>query len=162
MSSSSATNSLRLPLLASGIVGAIFIILGGILGSQGHLADESGAIQGLIAGVLGALVAIGFLGIGQYVLGRVLSGNPQIAMMAALLVYVLQVLVLLILLLALKHATWLDGQWFGFTVFACLIAWTLAMVADYMRNRSFTVVPGSGPGHPDGPVIEPDQGDDSD
>ena len=82
-------------------------------------------------------------------------------MMAALLVYALQVLVLLVLLIALKNATWLDGRWFGFTVFACLIAWTLAMVVDYMRNRSLTVVPGSGPGHPDGPVIDPDQDGDS-
>ena len=161
MSSSSASNSLRLPLVASCIVGAIFIILGGILGGAGQLQEASGAAQGLIAGILGAVVAIGFLGIGQYVLARVLSGNPQVAMMAALLVYALQVLVLLVLLIALKNATWLDGRWFGFTVFACLIAWTLAMVVDYMRNRSLTVVPGSGPGHPDGPVIDPDQDGDS-
>ncbi len=161
MSSSSASNSLRLPLVASGIVGAIFIILGGILGGAGRLQEASGAAQGLIAGILGAVVAIGFLGIGQYVLARVLSGNPQVAMMAALLVYALQVLVLLVLLIALKNATWLDGRWFGFTVFACLIAWTLAMVVDYMRNRSLTVVPGSGPGHPDGPAIDPDQDVDS-
>ena len=149
---SSPSNSLRLPLVASCIVGAIFIVLGGLLGATGQLQEASGAAQGLIAGILGAVVAIGFLGIGQYVLARVLSGNPQVAMMAALLVYALQVLVLLILLIALKNATWLDGRWFGFTVFACLIAWTLAMVVDYMRNRGLTVVPGSGPGHPDGPA----------
>lgn len=139
-SASSATAS-RLPLVLTAIVGVIFIIIGAVTRGVG----------GLLGGVLGALVVLTFFGVGQWVVGRVLERNPQIAMTAALLTFVLQILALLVLLLVLRDATWLDGKWFGFTVFAGIVTWTVGMVIDYSRNRRLTVVPGSGPGHPDGP-----------
>lgn len=106
----------------------------------------------LLAGILGTVVVVGFFAVGQYVVGKVLAHRPEVAMTTALLVYVLQVLVLMLLLLWLRDAPWLDGRWFGFTVFAGVVAWTVASLVEYGRNRRLTVVPGSGPGHPDGPA----------
>ena len=132
------------------VVGLVLTVLGVVLSSP----DPA---KRLIAGVLGTVVVIGFFGVGQYVVGRVLERSPQIAMTAALLVYVLQILVLLLLLLGLRGASWLDGQWFGFAVFGGIVAWTLGMVVDYVRNRGLTVVPGSGPSSPDGPEAPSDR-----
>ena len=77
-------------------------------------------------------------------------------MMTARLTFVVQILVLLMLLVLLRDASWLDGRWFGYTVFAGIIVWTITSVIDYSRNRRLTVVPGSGPGHPNGPADPPE------
>lgn len=135
----------RVPLLVTGLAGLAMTVLGLVLKGT----------PGLVAGLVGAVVVVAFFGIGQAVVARVLNGNPQIAMTAALLVYVLQILVLLVLLLALRDASWLDGRWFGFTVFAGIVAWTIGQVIGFTRNRGLTVVPGAGPGHPDGPADPP-------
>ena len=132
----------RMPLIITAVAGLVMTVLGVVLRGT----------PGLVAGLVGTIVVVAFFGIGNAAVGRVLAGNPQIAMTAALLVYVLQILALLVLLLLLRDATWLDGRWFGFTVFAGIIAWTLGQVIAFMRNRGLTVIPGSGPGHPDGPA----------
>ena len=132
--------SMRFPLIVTAGVGIVMTILGAV--TRGSSA--------FLGGLLGAIVIVAFFGIGQFVISRVLERNPQIAMTTALLVYVVQVLVLLVLLLALRDASWLDGRWFGFTIFFGVIAWTFASVVDYMRNRPPTVVPGSSPGNPQG------------
>ena len=144
--SAPASPSTRLPLIATTAVSVIFVALGALLhGSAGFLG-----------GLLGGLVVVGFFGIGQFIVERVLERNPQIAMMTALLTFVVQILVLLMLLVLLRDASWLDGRWFGYTVFAGILVWTITSVIDYSRNRRLTVVPGSGPGHPNGPADPPE------
>ena len=144
--SAPASPSTRLPLIATTAVSVIFVALGALLhGSSGFLG-----------GLVGGLVVVGFFGIGQFIVERVLERNPQIAMMTALLTFVVQILVLLMLLVLLRDASWLDGRWFGYTVFAGIIVWTITSVIDYSRNRRLTVVPGSGPGHPNGPADPPE------
>ena len=135
----------RLPLIATAAAGVIFTILGALLNGS----------KGFVAGLLGAIVVVAFFGIGQYVVERVLDRNPQVAMMAALLTFVVQILILFVLLVLLRDVSWLDGRWFGYTVFAGIIVWTVTSMVDYSRNRRLTVIPGSGPGHPDGPIDPP-------
>ena len=120
------------------------------------LAPAAGAqdarLAPFIGTYVGTAVVLAFFIVGQVVVGRVLRSNPQVGMTAALLVYVLQLLALMIMLVLLREATWLDPKVFGFTVLAGVITWTLASVVVYNRSRRLTVVPGSGPGHPDGPA----------
>ena len=139
-STSTYSPSLRFPLIVTAAVGILMTIIGAV--TRGSSA--------FLGGFLGAIVVVSFFGVGQYVITRVLERNPQIAMTTALLVYVLQILVLLVLLLVLRDASWLDGRWFGFTVFFGVIAWTFASLIDYLRHRPPTVVPGSSPGNPHG------------
>jgi ATP synthase protein I len=111
-------------------------------------------VPGLIGGLLGTLVVLAFFVLGQLVVARVLNTNPQVGTTAALLVFTLQVLALLVLLLVLRDATWLDGKIFAFTVLVGTLTWTVSSVVVFNRMRRPSVVPGSGPGHPDGPAPE--------
>ena len=113
---------------------------------------------GLLAGLLDTAVVLGFFVVGQLVVSRVLRTNPQVGMTTALLVYTLQILALLVLLLVLRDATWLDSKFFAFTVLAGALTWTLASVVVFNRTRRPTVVPGSGPGRPDGPATDVEHG----
>jgi hypothetical protein len=132
--------AVRVPALATLVVGLLVTLVAGIL--KGGPA--------VVAGLLGTAVVVVFFTVGQVVVGRVLRTNPQVGMTAAMLVYVLQILVLLVLLLVLRDQTGLDPKVFGMAVFAGLITWTLASVVVYSRSRRLTVVPGSGPGTPEG------------
>ncbi len=111
-------------------------------------------VPGLVGGLLGTVVVLGFFVIGQVVVARVLRSNPQVGTTAALLVFTLQILALLVLLLLLRDATWLDGKIFAFTVLAGTLTWTVSSIVVFNRTRRPSVVPGSGPGHPDGPASE--------
>jgi ATP synthase protein I len=81
--------------------------------------------KGLLAGVLGTLIAVGFFATGQYIVGRVLRNSPETAFMTALAVYVGQILVLFILLLVLKNATFFAPRVFAATIIACTLAWII-------------------------------------
>lgn len=127
---------LRVPLTSVIVVGVLAtIVVTVIFGSSG-----------LIAGALGTIVVAAFFGIGQYVVSRVLRNNPMVAMNAALLTFVLQMLCLFILLLLLRNATFFNTKAFAATIVACALAWTIAMVVVLMRTKVLYVEPGSGPG----------------
>jgi ATP synthase protein I len=81
--------------------------------------------KGLLAGILGTLIAVAFFASGQYIVGRVLRNSPETAMMTALAVYVGQILVLFIILLALKDATFFAPKVFAATIVACTLTWIL-------------------------------------
>ncbi len=105
---------------------------------------------GLLAGVLGTVIVLGFFGIGQYIVFRVLRNNPAIAMNVALLTYLLQMVVLFILLLILRDATFFAPKAFAFTVLAGALVWTFAAVTVMVRSKVIYVDPGNGPYGPIG------------
>lgn len=126
---------LRIPLAAVFLTGVVITIICTILlGSQG-----------LLAGVIGTIIVGAFFGIGQYVVSRVLRNNPLVATNTALLTFVLQMLVLFILLLVLRDATFFNPRAFAATIIGCAIAWTIAMVVVMMSTKVLYVEPGSGP-----------------
>lgn len=129
-----------IPAVASLVAGAIATAASAVLAG----------VPGAIGGIIGTVVVVAFFGSGQLVVGRVLRTNPAIAMNTALLVYVLQILVLFVLLMLLKHATFMAPRAFGATVLACAMVWIAAAVTTMLRTRVLYVEPGSGPGSPNG------------
>jgi ATP synthase protein I len=97
--------------------------------------------QGLIAGILGTIIAVGFFATGQYIVGRVLRNSPETAFMTALAVYVGQILVLFIILLVLKDATFFAPKVFAATIMACTLAWILMAMAVAWRTKVLYVDP---------------------
>lgn len=126
----------RTPLFVAGTAGAIMCVVGGVLAGG----------KGVLAAVLGTAVVLGFFAGGQLIVGRVLRSNPALALNTALLVYVLQIGVLFVLLLLLRHATFFAPKVFAFTVLVCALAWIGAAVVGFARDKPLYVVPGSGPG----------------
>lgn len=145
MTADQATTAvLRWSAIPTALVGVVAILLGALL---------RGA-PGAIAAALGVLIVLAFFGSGQYVLGRILSGNPELALSAALLLYLTQIAVLFILIALLQDATWLDPKVFAITVVLCTLVWTGMSVLVSQRTKVLYVEPVSDPEPLDEPVVD--------
>lgn len=122
--------------LATLAVGVVLTVIGAVL---------DGA-QGLIAGVLATVIVLIFFSIGQFILGRVLANNPQMAMSVAMVMYIAKIGVLLVLLLLFADTTAFNTKIFAITIVLCTLAWTGAEVWIFSRTKVLYVEPGSGPG----------------
>jgi len=113
--------------------------------------------QGLVGAVLATAIVVIFFSAGQLVLGRVIAANPQMALTAALMIYLIKIGILLALLILLSSATFFDPKAFGLTIVACTIAWTCMELWVYSTSKVLYVQPGARPG-PSAPA-PPDQSD---
>lgn len=111
--------------------------------------------QGLVGAVLATAIVLIFFSAGQLVLGRVIAANPQMALTAALMIYLVKIGILLAMLILLSGATFFNPKAFGLTIVACTIAWTCMELWVYSTSKVLYVQPGSGPG-PSAPT-PPDQ-----
>lgn len=127
---------LRVPITVVAVVGIIAIIVSTIVAG----------IPGLTGGLIATAVVLAFFGGGQYVITRVLRNNPALAMNTALLVYIVQILVMFVLMLILRDATFFAPKAFAGTAMAGIIAWTVAIVWVMTRTQVLYVEPGTGPG----------------
>lgn len=122
---------LRRAALATAAVGLICTVVG----------TAMFGVKGLTAGVLATLIAVGFFAVGQYIVGKVLRNSPETAFMTALAVYTGQILVLFLLLLVLKDATFFAPKVFAATIIACALAWIFAAAATTWRTKVLYVDP---------------------
>jgi ATP synthase protein I len=119
------------------IVGLITVVVLFIM--QGGFAGRSA--------VLGAILVLLFFSFGQYVVGRVLATNPELGLAVAMVVYLTQLGVLLILIRVLRDVNWLDGRAFGIAIIAGTLAWTLGSVVMLSRHKT-TVIETTDPKNP--------------
>jgi ATP synthase protein I len=132
MTASQATSVvLRAAAIPTLIVGLLAIGLAALLRGS----------SGAVAAVLATVIVLAFFGTGQYVLGRILSSNPQLALSGALLLYITQVGVLFVLIALLKDATWLDPKVFAITVVVLTLVWTSGAVVASQRTKVLYVDP---------------------
>ena len=97
--------------------------------------------QGLIAGILGTVIAVAFFAVGQYIVARVLQNSPETAFMTALAVYMGQILVLFLLLLVLRDATFFAPKVFAATIMACALTWIVSSAFVTWRSKVLYVDP---------------------
>ena len=97
--------------------------------------------QGLIAGILGTVIAVTFFAVGQYIVARVLQNSPETAFMTALAVYMGQILVLFLLLLMLRDATFFAPKVFAATIMACALTWIVSSAFVTWRSKVLYVDP---------------------
>lgn len=116
----------------------------GVVASVISVITEGGL--GLVGAILATVIVIVFFSAGQLVLGRVIASNPQMALTAALMIYLIKVGILLAMLILLSGATFFDPKAFGLTIVACTIAWTCMELWVYSTSKVLYVQPGSGPG----------------
>lgn len=133
-----AANDRRLvvvPLVITGVVALLCVLVATLVAGTG----------GLLASVLGGIVVLLFFGLGQFAVAWVLRNRPEISMGAALLVYLVQMIVLFGLMVALKDATFFNSKVFALTIVVCVLVWTGAAVTTLVRSKVLYVEPGSGP-----------------
>lgn len=127
-------NLVRTPTVITIVVGLVASVIGFFVAGG----------KGLLGGLLATVVVVAFFSGGQLIVGRVLRSNPQVGMTAALLVYVLQILILMILLLVLRDATFLAPRVFAFTVLVCALVWIGGAVLGWSQARHVYVEPDRG------------------
>jgi ATP synthase protein I len=117
--------------LSTAVVAVIMAAVGlGISGTKGLL----GAALGV------ALVAV-FFAISFFVVGRAARISPQAMMIAALLTYVVKVLVLLLFVVHYSNTTVFNTRLFGLSALACILAWCAAQVYWSMKLKFLYVEP---------------------
>lgn len=122
---------------------------GGVTAVVGVIAMVVGQVMAGTKGLIGAAVAtvivILFFSAGQFVLGRVLASNPQLALTVALTLYLAKIGVLLILIIVLAGTTAFNTNVFALTILACTLAWTMAEVWIFGTTKVLYVDPKAGP-----------------
>lgn len=132
MTSAQATRVvLRASVIPTVVVGILAVVVA-------YLAKGG---NGALAAALGAAIVVLFFASGQYVLGRILSSNPQLVLSAGLLLYLTQIAVLFVLIALLKDATWLDPKVFAITVVVCTLTFTGMAVLATQRTKVLYVEP---------------------
>lgn len=122
---------LRRSALATAPVAAAMIVLSGIVGGG----------KGLVGALFGVGLVIVFFGISAIVMTWATRRSPQVTMVTAITTYLVKILVLLFFVAKYSGTTAFNGKLFGFTVIACVIAWTTSQAVVAARLKAPYVEP---------------------
>ncbi|MER5309216.1 hypothetical protein ABT034_15655 [Streptomyces sp. NPDC002773] len=114
-------------------VGAVATVISGVVAGG----------KGAIGAVVGTLVVLLFMGIGQLVLQRTAKSFPHLFQAMGLMLYVAQLLVLFTFLALLKNTTLFDFKAFAFTLLAATVVWVAAQARAYMKAKITYIDPGN-------------------
>jgi len=89
----------------------------------------------------GMVLTLVFFVFGQYIIGRVLLTKPEIGLGVAMIVYLTQLIVLLVLIKLLRDAPWLDGKSFGISILASTLSWTAGSVWVMAKHKNVVIEP---------------------
>lgn len=89
-----------------------------------------------LGAALGFAIAITFFALGLLVMRRLGGASDPLRFLAsALAVFMGQMIFLLLVIIALQDASWLDGTAFGVTVLAVALVWQVFQVVAFVRSR---------------------------
>ncbi|MFF5918640.1 hypothetical protein ACFY8C_09860 [Streptomyces flavochromogenes] len=99
--------------------------------------------KGALGAVVGTLLVLLFMGIGQVVLQRTAKSLPHLFQAMGLMLYTAQLLLLFIFLALLKNTTLFDFKAFAFTLLATTVVWVAAQARAYMKAKITYIDPGN-------------------
>jgi len=105
------------------------------------LATVLGGSKGLIGALLGVAVVALFFGISVVVVSRAARVSPQAMMMAAIVTYLVKIVLLIVFVGQFQDTTAFSPKAFGLTALACILAYTGAQVIWSMRLNTPYVEP---------------------
>ncbi|MEO7061085.1 MAG: hypothetical protein ABI083_15290 [Lapillicoccus sp.] len=111
-----------LPSLACGLAGIIVLWIA--RGPSGALGAAGGVVVSLVFFVAGLLV-----------MRRLSDGNPLTLMVAALAVFLGQIIFLGVIILVLGSVSWLDGVAFGVGALVVALAWQVFQIRAFIQSR---------------------------
>ncbi len=90
----------------------------------------------LAGAVLGLLVAVGFFASGMFLLSRLVrDASPHAFFAVAMTVYLGQVIALLLVIIAFREASWVDGMALGVVVLVVTLVWQVFAFRSLRRAR---------------------------
>ena len=97
--------------------------------------------KGLIGGLVAVVVVAVFFGLGFAALMRLTRDRPQVVMMAGMLVYSVQILLVGVFIIVFKHTTLFDPKAVALSLLATALAWVGGQVVYTMRSKTLYVDP---------------------
>ena len=95
-----------------------------------------GGAEAAYSAGLGFAVTIAFFALGMVVMSRLKSATDPLRFLASsLAVFFGQMIFLLLVIIALQDADWLDGTAFGLSALAVALVWQVFQVVAFMRSR---------------------------
>ena len=129
-----------LPTLA---VGPVAVVVAALVGGG----------KAALGAFLGFAIAIAFFALGLVVMRKLDSASdPLRFLVSALAVFMGQLIFLLLVIIALQGASWLDGTAFGFAALAVALVWQVFQVVAYVRTRRLVFDEPSDSGQDGGPA----------
>ena len=98
-------------------------------------------VKGLIGALIGVAIVTVFFGISVLVVGRAARVSPQAMMVAALVTYLVKIVLLAVVVSSLNGTTAFSTKTLGFVAIGCILVWTGAQAVTAMKMKMLYVEP---------------------
>ena len=98
-------------------------------------------VKGLIGALIGVAIVTVFFGISVLVVGWAARKSPQAMMVAALVTYVVKIVLLAVVVSSLNGTTAFSTRTLGFTAIGCILVWSAAQVITAIKVKMLYVEP---------------------
>ena len=102
-------------------------------------------VKGLYGALIGVALVTVFFGVSVLVVGRAARVSPQAMMVAALVTYLVKIVVLGIVVSTLHGVTAFSGRALGFTALGCILVWSVTQVIAAIKVKMLYVEPDQQP-----------------
>jgi ATP synthase protein I len=98
-------------------------------------------VKGLIGALIGVAIVAVFFGISVLVVGRAARKSPQAMMVAALVTYLVKIVLLAVVVSSLNGTTAFSTKTLGFTAIGCILVWSATQVITTIKLKMLYVEP---------------------
>ncbi|HWM95759.1 MAG TPA: hypothetical protein VNO54_01780 [Streptosporangiaceae bacterium] len=98
-------------------------------------------VKGLVGALIGVAVVTVFFGISVLVVGRAARVSPQAMMVAAMVTYLVKIVLLAVVLSSLNGTTAFSTRTLGFVAIGCILVWSATQVITTMKLKMLYVEP---------------------
>ena len=98
-------------------------------------------VKGLIGALIGVAIVTVFFGISILVVGRAARVSPPAMMVAALVTYLVKIVLLAVVVSSLGGTTAFSTRTLGFVAIGCILVWSAAQVITAIKVKMLYVEP---------------------
>jgi ATP synthase protein I len=98
-------------------------------------------VKGLIGALIGVAIVIVFFGISVLVVGRAARVSPAAMMIAAMVTYLVKIVLLAVVVSSLSGTTAFSTRTLGFVAIGCILVWSATQVITTMKLKMLYVEP---------------------
>jgi ATP synthase protein I len=98
-------------------------------------------VKGLIGALIGVAIVTVFFGISVLVVGRAARVSPPAMMVAALVTYLVKIVLLAVVVSSLSGTTAFSTRALGFVAIGCILVWSATQVITTMKLKMLYVEP---------------------
>jgi ATP synthase protein I len=97
--------------------------------------------KGLIGALVGVAIVTVFFGISVVVVGRAARVSPQAMMVAAMVTYLVKIILLAVVVSSLSGTTAFSTRTLGFVAIGCILVWSATQAITTMKLKMLYVEP---------------------